>query len=35
MSSNSFDRVPLLYGPSPAHRLGRPSKHLGGEPQAC
>jgi 1-aminocyclopropane-1-carboxylate deaminase len=25
-----FDRVPLLFGPSPVHRLERLSKHLGG-----
>src|SRR5689334_10093754 len=25
-----FDRVPLLFGPSPLHRLGRLSEHLGG-----
>ena len=35
MSSDSFDRVPLLFGPSPVHRLERMSEHLGGEPQAC
>jgi len=26
-----FDRVPLLFGPSPVHRLERLSGHLGGE----
>jgi 1-aminocyclopropane-1-carboxylate deaminase len=26
-----FDRVPLLFGPSPVHRLERLSLHLGGE----
>ena len=26
-----FDRVPLLFGPSPLHRLERLSQHLGGE----
>jgi 1-aminocyclopropane-1-carboxylate deaminase len=25
----SFDRVPLLFGPSPVHRLTRLSEHLG------
>jgi len=25
-----FDRVPLLFGPSPVHRLERLSVHLGG-----
>src|SRR5262245_62457638 len=25
-----FDRVPLLFGPSPVHRLARLSEHLGG-----
>jgi 1-aminocyclopropane-1-carboxylate deaminase len=25
-----FDRVPLLYGPSPVHRLPRLEEHLGG-----
>jgi 1-aminocyclopropane-1-carboxylate deaminase len=25
-----FDRVPLLFGPSPVHRLERLSEHLGG-----
>ena len=25
-----FDRVPLLFGPSPVHRLERLSQHLGG-----
>src|SRR5215218_786049 len=27
----SFERVPLLFGPSPVHRLERLSQHLGGE----
>src|SRR6478735_8005835 len=31
MSLDSFDRVPLLFGPSPVHRLERLSEHLGGE----
>jgi 1-aminocyclopropane-1-carboxylate deaminase len=26
-----FDRVPLLFGPSPVHRLERLSEHLGGQ----
>jgi 1-aminocyclopropane-1-carboxylate deaminase len=26
-----FDRIPLLFGPSPVHRLERLSQHLGGE----
>ena len=30
MSLESFDRVPLLFGPSPVHRLERLSTHLGG-----
>jgi 1-aminocyclopropane-1-carboxylate deaminase len=30
MSLEAFDRFPLLYGPSPIHRLDRLSKHLGG-----
>jgi 1-aminocyclopropane-1-carboxylate deaminase len=25
-----FDRIPLLFGPSPVHRLERLSEHLGG-----
>jgi len=25
-----FERVPLLFGPSPVHRLGRLEEHLGG-----
>jgi len=28
---DSFPRVPLLFGPSPVHRLERLSEHLGGE----
>jgi 1-aminocyclopropane-1-carboxylate deaminase len=31
VSLDSFARVPLLYGPSPVHRLERLSAHLGGE----
>src|SRR2546429_7220216 len=31
MSLESFARVPLLFGPSPVHRLERLSEHLGGE----
>jgi 1-aminocyclopropane-1-carboxylate deaminase len=31
MGSEGFDRVPLLFGPSPVHRLERLSEHLGGE----
>ena len=31
MSLERFDRVPLLFGPSPVHRLERLSEHLGGE----
>jgi 1-aminocyclopropane-1-carboxylate deaminase len=30
MSLDSFARVPLLFGPSPVHRLDRLSEHLGG-----
>src|ERR671933_1917210 len=30
MSLESFARVPLLFGPSPVHRLERLSEHLGG-----
>ncbi|TNC21421.1 1-aminocyclopropane-1-carboxylate deaminase [Amycolatopsis alkalitolerans] len=30
MSINDFDRYPLLFGPSPVHRLERLSAHLGG-----
>jgi len=30
MSLADFDRVPLLFGPSPVHRLERLSAHLGG-----
>src|SRR5690242_8433103 len=29
-ASERFDRVPLLFGPSPLHRLERLSEHLGG-----
>jgi len=31
MSLADFDRVPLLFGPSPVHRLDRLTEHLGGE----
>jgi 1-aminocyclopropane-1-carboxylate deaminase len=31
MSLASFERVPLLFGPSPLHRLERLSEHLGGQ----
>ena len=31
MGIEAFDRVPLLFGPSPIHRLDRLSEHLGGE----
>src|SRR2546423_11425553 len=31
MSLDSFARAPLLFGPSPVHRLERLSEHLGGE----
>src|SRR5213596_2831697 len=31
MALADFDRVPLLFGPSPVHRLERLSEHLGGE----
>jgi 1-aminocyclopropane-1-carboxylate deaminase len=30
MSLQDFGRVPLLFGPSPVHRLERLSEHLGG-----
>lgn len=30
MALDDFPRVPLLYGPSPVHPLGRLSEHLGG-----
>jgi len=30
MSITSFERHPLLFGPSPVHRLQRLSQHLGG-----
>jgi 1-aminocyclopropane-1-carboxylate deaminase len=32
MSIGSFERYPLLFGPSPVHRLERLSAHLGGAP---
>ena len=31
MGIERFDRVPLLFGPSPVHRLERLGEHLGGE----
>ncbi|MFL5870364.1 MAG: pyridoxal-phosphate dependent enzyme, partial [Solirubrobacterales bacterium] len=31
MSLDDFERVPLMFGPSPVHRLERLSEHLGGE----
>jgi 1-aminocyclopropane-1-carboxylate deaminase len=31
VSIADFDRVPLLFGPSPVHRLERLSEHLGGQ----
>lgn len=31
MSLDDFDRVPLLFGPSPVHRLERLTDHLGGK----
>jgi 1-aminocyclopropane-1-carboxylate deaminase len=31
VSLESFERVPLLFGPSPLHRLERLSEHLGGQ----
>jgi hypothetical protein len=31
VGSERFDRVPLLFGPSPVHRLERLSEHLGGD----
>ena len=31
MSLDDFARVPLLFGPSPIHPLGRLSEALGGE----
>src|ERR1700760_1998037 len=30
MPIDSFQRYPLLFGPSPVHRLDRLSRHLGG-----
>ena len=30
MALDDFERVPLLFGPSPVHRLERLSEHLGG-----
>ena len=29
--TDAFSRVPLLFGPSPVHRLARLSEHLGGK----
>ncbi len=31
MGTDAFPRVPLLFGPSPVHRLPRLSDHLGGK----
>jgi 1-aminocyclopropane-1-carboxylate deaminase len=31
MGIERFERVPLLFGPSPVHRLERLTEHLGGE----
>ena len=31
MTLEDFDRVPLLFGPSPVHRFERLSEHLGGQ----
>jgi 1-aminocyclopropane-1-carboxylate deaminase len=31
VGTDAFPRVPLLFGPSPVHRLARLSEHLGGE----
>ena len=31
MRTDAFPRVPLLFGQSPVHRLGRLSEHLGGK----
>jgi 1-aminocyclopropane-1-carboxylate deaminase len=31
VSLDSYERVPLLFGPSPVHRLERMSEHLGGK----
>src|SRR5258706_6620222 len=30
-ATDAFPRVPLLFGPSPVHRLSRLSEHLGGK----
>ena len=30
MSIDSYQRYPLLFGPSPVHRLDRLTQHLGG-----
>src|SRR6266566_7766280 len=32
MSIDSFERYPMLFGPSPVHRLDRLTQHLGGAP---
>jgi 1-aminocyclopropane-1-carboxylate deaminase len=31
MGTDAFARVPLLFGPSPVHRLSRLTEHLGGK----
>jgi 1-aminocyclopropane-1-carboxylate deaminase len=31
LENDSFERVPLLFGPSPVHRLDRLTEHLGGK----
>jgi 1-aminocyclopropane-1-carboxylate deaminase len=31
VSLDSFERTPLLFGPSPVHQLARLSEHLGGQ----
>ena len=31
MALADFDRTPLLFGPSPVHRLARLEQHLGGQ----
>ena len=35
MGVDSFERIPLLFGPSPVHRLERLSEHLGGKVEIC
>ena len=32
MPLESFAKYPLLFGPSPVHRLDRLTRHLGGAP---